>query len=103
MNDQKHGPVSASQWMTRAVNRGAGVAGMAGSTRDRPSQGCKEQQAVARERKALPPLNSVRHPDRRNGEAVEAVTEKASSSSERNDKHNMNYEGEGWGSTEAKW
>ena len=47
---------------------------------------------MGRERKGLPPLSSVRHPDRRNGEAVEAATEKASSSSERKNKHNMTYD-----------
>ena len=94
MNEQKHGPVSAFQWMTRAVKGGAGMAGGAGTgrTKNRPSQGCKDQQNAGKERKALPPLSLVRHPDRRNGVADKAVTEKASSSCERKDKHNMTYD-----------
>ena len=94
MNEQKHGPVTASQWMTRAVKGGAGMAGGAGTgrTKNRPSQGWKDQQNAGKERKALPPLSSVRHPDRRNGVENKAVTEKASSSCERKDKHNMTYD-----------
>jgi len=85
MNDQKPAPVSASEWMTRAVKKGAGSAGGAGTGR-------KDQQALGRGRKALPSLSSVRHHDRRTGEAVEAVTEQASSGSDRKDKHNMTYD-----------
>jgi len=85
MNDQKPAPVSASVWMARAVKGGAGIIGGAGTGR-------KDEQAVGRERRALPPLSPVKHPDRRTGEAVEAVTEQASSSSDRKDKHNMTYD-----------
>ena len=63
-----------------------------GSTRDSSSQGCKDQQAVGKERKALPTLSSVRHSESRNEEAEKAVNEKARSNKVRKDNHNMTFD-----------